>query len=115
MLEPGQDRAKEERIIRAGYVMAYALRVVRNGTDCSESVAKTGLTEYMSSLRRLDRALAQMNDTNIRANQEAIGDCNELLDAGRRNLEDFFRSKLRESCKPIEPLHFITKGRHNAS
>ena len=52
-----------------------------------------------------------MAATNLRANQQAIGDYNEFLSAGRHNLEESFRSTLADSCKPVEPLHFITKGR----
>ena len=68
----------------------------------------------MASLKRLERAIAQMTTTNIRANQAAIGDFNELLNAGRYNLEESFRSTLAESAKPVEPLHYITKGERSA-
>ncbi len=67
----------------------------------------------MDSIRRLDRALAQMTASNIRANQHAIGDFNDLVHTGRRNLEECFRSIVAELCKPIEPAHHITKREHS--
>ncbi|KAL6719907.1 exocyst complex component exo70 [Lecanora helva] len=75
MLEPGQDKAQEERIIRAGLV-------------------KVGVAEYMASMKRLERALTQMTMTNLRANQQAIGDFNEMLNIGRHSLEESFRADL---------------------
>ena len=71
--------------------------------------AKVGLTEYMNSLKRVDRALSQMTATNMRANQQTIGDFNELLSEGSNRLQDLFRSALQEDTKPLEPLHYITK------
>ncbi len=64
----------------------------------------------MASLKRVDRALSQMTATNIRANQQAIGDFNELLNEGSNNLQGLFRSSLLEYAKPVEPLHYLTKG-----
>lgn len=76
------------------------------------SPTKVGLTEYLASLKRVDRALSQMTATNLRANQQAIGDFNELLSEGRDNLQGLFRSSLQEYAKPVEPLHYLTKGEH---
>ncbi|KAK3176500.1 hypothetical protein OEA41_007823 [Lepraria neglecta] len=90
MLEPGQDKGKEERIIRVG-------------------PSKFGLNEYLASLKRVERALSQMTATNIRANQQAIGDFNELLSEGSNKLQDLFRTALMENVQKVEPLHYITK------
>lgn len=67
----------------------------------------------MASLKRVDRALLQMTATNIRANQQAIADFDELLTEGGTTLQGLFRSSLLEHAKPIEPLHYITKGEHS--
>ena len=64
----------------------------------------------MGAIKRVDRALMQMTTTNLRANQQSIGDFNDLLYTGLRNLEEWFRSTLSESCKPIEAAYFITKS-----
>ena len=74
------------------------------------SPSKVGLTEYMASLKRVERALSQMTSTNLRANQQAIGDFNELLTEGSNKLQDLFRKALLDNDRPVEPLHFITKG-----
>lgn len=66
--------------------------------------------EYMASLKRVERALSQMTSTNLRANQQAIGDFNELLSEGSTRLQELFRKSLLDTGRPVEPLHFITKG-----
>lgn len=110
MLEPGQDKGKEERIIRAGYVMPIKIEFCTITLRYGYSPAKVGLTEYTASLKRVDRALSQMTATNLRANQQAVGDFNELLNEGSVNLQGLFRSALHEFTKPVEPLHYLTKG-----
>lgn len=109
MLEPGQDKGKEERIIRAGYATLIGTVMIRQYLSNS-SPAKVGLAEYMASLKRVERALSQMTTTNLRANQQAIGDFNELLSEGSNRLQDLFRDALSDNDRPVEPLHFITKG-----
>ena len=64
----------------------------------------------MASLKRVERALSQMTATNLRANQQAIGDFNELLSEGSNRLQDLFKAALLEDVQKVEPLHFITKG-----
>lgn len=64
----------------------------------------------MASLKRVERALAQMTATNLRANQQTIGDFNELLSEGSNKLQDLFKAALLEDVQKVEPLHFITKG-----
>ncbi|KAI4170142.1 MAG: hypothetical protein LQ343_005148 [Gyalolechia ehrenbergii] len=91
MLGPSEDKGREERIIRAG-------------------PERVGLPDYLASLKRVDRALAQMSSTNLRINQQAIGDFNELLGEGNNQLQALFRSTLAENVQPVEPLHYITKN-----
>ncbi|KAI4162517.1 MAG: hypothetical protein LQ342_003932 [Letrouitia transgressa] len=90
MLIPSEDKGKEERIIQAGPEAA-------------------GLVEYLASLKRIDRTLSQLSSTGLRANQQTIGDFNELLSEGSERLQKLFRSILVESAQPLEPLHYITK------
>lgn len=49
-----------------------------------------------------------MMSTNLRVNQQAIGDFNELLSEGSNHLQKLFRS-LASNLQPVEPLHYITK------
>lgn len=52
-----------------------------------------------------------MGTTNMRANQQAIGDFNELLAQGSKRLEEVYRSLLLENSQPLEPLHYLTRGK----
>ena len=52
-----------------------------------------------------------MGSTNMRANQQAIGDFNELLAEGSKKLEEVYRSLLLEYSQPLEPLHYLTRGK----
>ena len=90
MLAPSEDKDREENIIRAG-------------------PDKVGIPDYLASMKRVDRALNQMNSTNLRVNQQAIGDLNALLTEGTEQLQRVFRSTLASNLQPVEPLHFITK------
>ena len=72
---------------------------------------KVGLSDYFSSLKRINRALSQLSETNLRVNQQTIGDFNELLSIGSDNLKTLFRSLLSSNVQPVEPLHYITKRR----
>ncbi|KAL8940636.1 MAG: hypothetical protein Q9216_002715 [Gyalolechia sp. 2 TL-2023] len=91
MLGPSEDKGREERIVRAG-------------------PERVGLPDYLASLKRVDRALSKMSSTNLRINQQAIGDFNELLGEGNNQLQALFRSTLAENVQPVEPLHYITKN-----
>ena len=79
--------------------------------DTKPRPAQVGLTEYLNSLKRVNRALAEMGTTNMRANQQAIGDFNELLTHGSTSLEEVYRSLLLENSQPLEPLHYLTRGK----
>ena len=91
MLEPGQDKSKEESIIRAG-------------------PSRTGLNEYMASLKRLQRARFQMSSSNMKVQQQNIGDTSELLNEGSNNLQSYFQDIITDHVQPVEPLNYITKG-----
>lgn len=71
--------------------------------------SKVGLHEYLTSLKRIDQALSQLTTTNLRVNQQSIGDYNELISEGSSQLQNVFRSLLSEDLQPVEPLHYITK------
>ncbi|KAI4139349.1 MAG: hypothetical protein L6R39_006333 [Caloplaca ligustica] len=90
MLGPSEDKGREERIIRAG-------------------PDRVGLPDYLASLKRVDRTLSAMSSTNLRINQQTIGDFNALLSEGNDRLQALFRSTLAENVQPVEPLHYITK------
>lgn len=61
-------------------------------------------------MRRVEKALADLNSTNLRSNQKAITDFNSLLSLGNSQLQDLLRSRLGENVGAIEPLHYLTKG-----
>ncbi|KAI4095787.1 MAG: hypothetical protein LQ339_007150 [Xanthoria mediterranea] len=90
MLGPSEDKAREERIIRAG-------------------PDPKGITDYLASLKRIDRALSQMSSANLRVNQQAIGDFNELLSEGSSHLQALYRSILDDELQPVEPLNYLVK------
>lgn len=75
---------------------------------CSPQSA--GLPQYLGALKRVNRALTDLKATNLRSNQQAISEFNGLLGSGSGQLQDLFRSVLKEDVRPIEPLHYITKG-----
>lgn len=65
-------------------------------------------------MKRVEKALTDLNMTNLRSNQKAISDFNALLSTGTAKLEDFLRTELKQHANPIEPLHYLTKGRDRA-
>lgn len=105
---PSEDKGREEGIIRAGFVLQN--RHLPNSDLCCRP-SKVGLSEYLASLKRIDRALSNMMTKNLRVNQQAIGDFNELLSEGSTHLQNLFRSTLASNLQPVEPLHYITKRR----
>ncbi|OJK00890.1 hypothetical protein ASPACDRAFT_77766 [Aspergillus aculeatus ATCC 16872] len=68
-----------------------------------------GVSQYLSAVRRVEKALADLNSTNLRSNQKAITDFNSLLSLGNSQLQDLLRSRLSENVGAIEPLHYLTK------
>lgn len=110
MLLPGEDKGREERIIRAGYVHYRSINHHLEKSDLYRP-GKVGLADYLSSLNRINRALSQLSESNLRINQQSIGDFNELLSIGGDNLKSLFRSLLSSNTQSVEPLHYITKRR----
>lgn len=81
-------------------------------TRCSYSPESSGLSQYLSAMLRVEKALADLNATNLRSNQNAITDFNTLLSTGSGKLQEMFRAELSQHVTPIEPLHYLTKGRY---
>ena len=106
MLVPSVDQDHEKIIIRAGSVCLCGLW---NLCWPCPRPGKVGLPEYLASLKRIDRALSQMLEKNLRVNQQSIGDCNELMSEGIAHLQKLFRFNLASSFRLVEPLHYITK------
>ena len=90
MLVSGQDKAREEKIIKGG-------------------PAKSGIEEYIGCVRRLDRSLEQLAASKMRVQQQTVGDYNQLLSEGAARLQDFFSSTLSERSQAVEPLHYMTR------
>ncbi|QPH10060.1 exocyst complex component exo70 [Epichloe festucae Fl1] len=89
--QPADSKDNEEQIIRAG-------------------PDKAGLSIYLASLKRLNKSHADMQVSNLRANQHTIGDLTRLIKSGNAQLENYFDKLLRgETPRSIEPLHYITK------
>jgi exocyst complex protein 7 len=61
-------------------------------------------------MKRVEKALADLNATNLRSNQKAMADFNTILNIGSLKLQDTFRAELNQHATPIEPLHYLTKG-----
>ena len=70
----------------------------------------SGLSQYLAAMKRVEKALVDLNTTNLKSNQNAISDFNSLLSAGSGHLQEMFRSELKQHVAPIEPLHYLTKG-----
>jgi exocyst complex component 7 len=72
---------------------------------------KVDVQDYMASLDRTTQALADLKNSNLRSNQNAISELNTLLKQGTKELETAFRDVLQEGARPLEPLHYITKDK----
>lgn len=88
--QPLDARGREEGIIRAGPKSA-------------------GLPQYLGALKRVDKALTDLNSSNLRSNQQATSEFHNLLSTGVNQLNDMYRQMLLEDAQNIEPLHYITK------
>ncbi|KAE8378384.1 Cullin repeat-like-containing domain protein [Aspergillus bertholletiae] len=77
--------------------------IIRSGPQNVE------LSQYLAAIKRVEKALVDLNSTNLRSNQNAISDFNALLSTGTARLQDLLRSKLSDDVSPIEPLHYLTK------
>ncbi|KAI1176791.1 exocyst complex protein exo70 [Nemania sp. FL0916] len=91
--QPADSKEDEENIIRQG-------------------PEKAGLSNYLNSIKRLNKALENMQTSNLRANQQTISDLQRLVKNGNTQLENSFDKLLRaETPRSVEPLNFITKDR----
>ncbi|KAJ5444697.1 uncharacterized protein N7458_008569 [Penicillium daleae] len=88
--QPLDAKSREEGIIRAGPKIS-------------------GLSQYLSAMKRVEKALVDLNTTNLRSNQKAMSDFNALISTGSNMLQDTFKSELSQHVTPIEPLHYLTK------
>lgn len=69
------------------------------------------MSEFLASLKRINAALTELKSTNLRSSQDAVAKLNTILGAGTQQLEFVFQETLQEDSKPVEPLHYITKGK----
>ncbi|KAJ6788645.1 hypothetical protein PWT90_06953 [Aphanocladium album] len=91
--QPADSKDDEEQIIRAG-------------------PEKAGLSAYLGSLKRINRSHADMQASNLRANQNTMVDLTKLIKSGNTQLESYFDKLLRaETPRALEPLHYITKDK----
>ncbi|OLN95648.1 Exocyst complex protein exo70 [Colletotrichum chlorophyti] len=89
--QPADSKNDEEQIIRAG-------------------PDKAGLSNYLASIKRLSKSLADMQTSNLRANQQTMQELVRLIKSGNSQLESHFDKLLRgETPRSVEPLHYITK------
>jgi len=72
---------------------------------------KAGLSAFLTSVKNVNKALADMKRTNLRSNQQSLADLSRLLKSGNTQLESYFAKILQEESRPIEPLHFVTKDK----
>jgi len=73
---------------------------------------KAGLSSYLASVKRLDKALSEMKASNLRSTQQTVNDLQRLVKSGNTQLETYFDKLLRgETPRSVEPLHFITKDK----
>ncbi|KAH8659170.1 Cullin repeat-like-containing domain protein [Tricladium varicosporioides] len=94
-----------ERIRQPSDIKSNEEEIIRKGPE------KAGLAAFLSSLKRVSKALAEMQQTNLRSNQQAAADLSRLLKSGNTQLEGHFQRLLQEDSRPLEPLHFITKDK----
>src|ERR1700733_15072123 len=64
--------------------------IIRGGPD------KSGLSAYLGSLKRVNKALAELKATNLKSNQNSIAALTQLLRAGNQQLETVFQRILQE-------------------
>ncbi|PBP28881.1 Exo70 exocyst complex subunit [Diplocarpon rosae] len=92
-----------ERIRQPSDIKSNEEEIIRKGPD------KAGLASFLSSVKRVNKALSELKQSNLRSNQQSVADLSKLLKYGNEQLEQHFSRLLQEDSKPIEPLHFLTK------
>ncbi|KEZ46510.1 Exocyst complex protein EXO70 [Scedosporium apiospermum] len=91
--QPADSKNDEEQIIRAG-------------------PDKIGLSNYLASMKRLNKSLADMKASNLRANQQTMTDLTRLVKFGNNLLESHFQKLVQGETPPkVEVLNFITKDK----
>jgi exocyst complex protein 7 len=75
------------------------------------SPEKASLSAFLSSVKRVNKALIDMKRTNLRSNQQPSADLSRLLKTANSQLESYFAKILQEDSRPVEPLMFITKDK----
>jgi exocyst complex protein 7 len=70
---------------------------------------KAGLSTYFGSLKRIQKALRELNATSLKSNQQAIADLDRLLKMGTKELEKQFERVLMQDARAVEPLQYLTK------
>jgi exocyst complex protein 7 len=72
---------------------------------------KVGLSAFLSSMKRVNKAISELKASNLKSNQQAVTDLSHLLKSGSQQLEAVFQEILQEDARPVEPLHYITKDK----
>ncbi len=76
----------------------------------TRSLGRVGLQDYLESMDRTTKALGDLQHSNLRSNEQAIGELNGLLRIGSEELENTFRETLGREAAPIVALHYMMKG-----
>lgn len=79
--------------------------IIRSGPDTA------GLSQYLGSLNRVNRAISELKATNMKSNQQALMELNRLVQVGNHQLETVFKRLIQDDSAQVEPLNFITKGK----
>ncbi|TDZ24950.1 Exocyst complex protein exo70 [Colletotrichum orbiculare MAFF 240422] len=83
--QPADSKNDEEQIIRAG-------------------PDKCGLSNYLSSIKRLSRSFIEMQNSNLRANQQTMAELVRMIKSGNSQLEGHFDKLIREEkCRRYLP------------
>ncbi|RDL33613.1 putative exocyst complex protein EXO70 [Venustampulla echinocandica] len=94
-----------DRIRQPSDIKSNEEEIIRKGPE------EAGLAAFLSSMKRVNKALSEMQQTNLRSNQQAAADLGRLLKSGNTQLEGHFKRLLQEDSMPVEPLHYITKDK----
>ncbi|KAI1002607.1 Exocyst complex protein [Podosphaera aphanis] len=94
-----------ERIRQPSDIKSNEEEIIRLGPE------KAGLSSFLNSVKRLNKALSELRQTNLRSNQQAVSDIARLLKSGNQQLEGYFRRMLLDDSNPIEPLYYTTKDK----
>ncbi|KAB8290066.1 hypothetical protein EYC80_010392 [Monilinia laxa] len=93
-----------DRVRKPSDIKSNEEDIIRKGPQA------VGLAVFLSSVKRVNKALEDMKRTVIRSNQQATVDLGKLSRSGNLQLESYFQTLLQEDSQPLEPLHYITKN-----